>query len=94
MTNSPLSKVAQKRPHNEINDFNKVDNPMDSVTIHGVVTTLSPIKKGRTTNFLGGTLADSSGKVRIVGFNTDHQKIIKEFMDKRACAVSGSTSWQ
>ena len=75
--------MARKRPHNEIDDLDKVDNPMESATIHGVVTTLSPIKKGRTTNFFDGTLADSSGKMRIVGFNTDHQKIMREFMDKR-----------
>ena len=75
--------MAQKRLHYEIEHIEKVENPIESATIHGVVTTLSPIKKGRTTTFFDGTLADTSGRIRIVGFNADHQKFMKDFMNKR-----------
>lgn len=75
--------MARKRLHYEIEEIDKVDNKIESATIHGLVTSLSPLKKGRTASFFDGTLSDKSGKMRIVGFNADHQKVMKEFMNKK-----------
>ena len=75
--------MAQERSHYEIDHLDKLENPSTSATIQGIITSLSPIKKGRTTNFFDGTLSDNTSKVRMVGFNASHQKMMKEFMDKR-----------
>ena len=75
--------MARKRPL-ELEKLDEIENPLSSATIHGVVTSLSPIMKGRSINYFDGTPSDDTAKLRMVGFNASQWKIIKEFMDNKA----------
>ena len=48
------------------------------MNIHGAITAVSPIKRGRKSNFFDATLADSSGTMRVVGFNMQQQHLPDE----------------
>lgn len=57
--------MAKKRTYEEMVEIEKIDDvkePKSSMSIHGAVVTLSPVKKGRKSNFFDGMLAD--GRVR------------------------------
>ena len=57
--------------------------PMSSAALHGVVPSLSPLKRAHLLYYLDGTITDGSKKVRVVGFNPGQQKAIKQFMDSK-----------
>ena len=42
---------------------------MANTKIHGSITSLSPIKKGRNSVFFDGTPADGASKIRVVDFD-------------------------
>ena len=44
--------MAKKRSFEEIDNLDDLDKPLANATVHGVVTSVSPVKKGRTCNFL------------------------------------------
>ena len=50
----------------DISQLKEIDEPCTSVNVHGAVTTISPIKKGRKALFFDATLADTTSKVRLV----------------------------
>ena len=75
--------MAQKREICEVDDLNSLEQPISKVSAHGVLTVLSPLKKGRKCNYFEGTLPDESDKTRMVGFNSSQQKLLSKFMDKR-----------
>ena len=75
--------MARKRPHDDPQTLNDVESPLASATVHGVITSLSPIKKGRSANYFDATLSDDTAKLRLVGFNASQQKTIKEFMNSK-----------
>ena len=62
----------------EVENFDSVDKPISSANIHGVVTSLSPIKKGRMRNYFDGT-----SKMRMIGFNSKQRTMMNEFSEKR-----------
>lgn len=66
--------MARKRPVEKIDSFeveslDAVDKPVLSANIHGMITSLSPVKKGRMRNYFDGTVSDGTSKLRMVGFN-------------------------
>ena len=57
-----------------ISQLDEINEPSPSATLHGAITNISPIKKGRmNTQFFDATLADSTSSVRLVGFSPQHQ---------------------
>ena len=52
--------MASKRNKEEVEDFEEVDEPLASASVHGVISSLSPIKKGRNSNYFDGTVSDGS----------------------------------
>ena len=67
----------------EVESLDAVDKPISSANIHGMVTSLSPIKKGRTRNYFDGTISDGTSKLRLVGFNSKQRSLMSEFMEKK-----------
>ena len=51
--------------------------------IHGAITSLSPVKKGRNSQFFDGTIADETSQVRIVGFTVQQQKKLNSFYQNK-----------
>ena len=62
------AKMAKKRSYEEILNIDDVKEPISSTSIHGAIVTLSPVKKGRKSNFFDGMLADETSQIRLVGF--------------------------
>ena len=70
----------------EFEDYSQVNDEVGSVDIHGVVTSLSPIKKSKKgNNYYHGQVCDGKKSLRFVGFASSHQKIFQEFLDKKEC---------
>ena len=46
----------------------------DNATINGVLTSLSTMKKGKTSNFFHANLTNGKTKLRLVGFQDMHRK--------------------
>ena len=40
----------------------------DNATVHGVIRSLSPLKKGKASNFFHANLTDGKTQMRVVGF--------------------------
>ena len=55
------------------------------MNVHGVITTISPVKKGRK-SFVYATLVDTTSKVRLVGFSPQQQLILSD-LHKTSSAV-------
>ena len=72
---------ARKRLFHEVADFASVTTPHPNANIHAAVTTLSPVKKGRSSIYFDGTLTDGTSKIRMVGFSSDQRKKLASFAD-------------
>ena len=77
------STMAKKRLFDEVNKLDDLSKPICNATLHGIVASVSPLKKGRTCNFFEGFITDGSSKVCVVGFNPGQQMAIKQFMDSK-----------
>ena len=51
--------------------------------VYGVLTSISPVKKGRKQNYFKGTVCDESSTLRLLGFNTKLQKQMSDMMSKK-----------
>ena len=70
--------MAKKRSFQEIENLEDIKDTASSTTLHGAITTLSPIKKGRKSIFFDGAIADSTAMIRLVGFNPVQQRKLQE----------------
>ncbi len=73
----------RKRPRPiEFDDISSIDQVSDgyAAKIHGVVMSVSPIKKGKSSKqFFDGYVSDGSKKLRFVGFDAAQAKQLQEF---------------
>ena len=53
------------------------------ISVHGVITALSPLKKGRTCNYFEGSVSDDTDRTRFVGFSSSQRRLLSEFMERR-----------
>ena len=60
-----------------------MNTAIPSARVHGVLTSISPVKKGRKQNYFEGKLSDGSSKVRFVGFDSKQQKSMSELLTKK-----------
>ena len=68
----------------EFSDYSKVETEVNNADIHGVVTSLSPLKKSRIgSNYYIGEVCDGKQKLRFVGFSTSQQKQLSELKEKK-----------
>ncbi len=60
------------------------DGPASNANIHGAITSISPIKKGRKSSFLEAMIADHTSQVRLVGFNNQQQIQLRDLHVKKS----------
>lgn len=75
--------MASKRKNEEVEDFEAVDKPHASANVHGVISSLSPIKKGRKSEYFDGIVSNGKSKLRLVGFSPAQQQEMKNFMSQK-----------
>ena len=75
--------MATKRAR-EIEDFDSLEGPVPTASIHGMISSLSPVKKGKRSDYY---VIDETSSSRFVGFKKSHQAKLKEFMDKKALVI-------
>ncbi len=75
--------MASKRVRVEVEDFDGVDEPLANASVHGVISSLSPTKKGRKSHYFHGMVSNGKSKLRLVGFSQAQQRQMKDFMSKK-----------
>ena len=80
---SPGSRKRLFKEMMEVDSLNNLSSAASNVRVHGAVTSVSPVKKGKRSNFFNGKLADESCAMRMVGFNAHQQIKLQEFHVKR-----------
>ena len=80
---SPGSRKRLFKEMMEVDSLNNLSSAASNVRVHGAVTSVSPVKKGKRSNFFDGKLADESCAMRMVGFNAHQQIKLQEFHVKR-----------
>ena len=63
--------------------------PSTSATLHGVVNSLSPIKKGRRSKYFEGSMSDGKTALRFVGFSEKQQVVLEQFLTDRKPLTTG-----
>jgi hypothetical protein len=63
------SMASQKRTIDGVEELESLIKPKSNTSIHGAITSLSPVKKGQNSLFFDGRIADETSRVRIVGVN-------------------------
>ena len=71
--------MARKRKLDELEDFGFLDTPKPSATVHCGISSVSPVKEGKNSDFFDGILSDGTSKIRFVGFSAQHQKKMEGF---------------
>ena len=68
--------MAFRRQHvpHEIVTFNEVVTASPNDTVHGILTSVSRVKKGRHSDYFDGTICDGQSITRVVGFHREQQK--------------------
>ena len=56
---------------------------METANIYGVLKTLSPVKKGKHSNFFDGVLTDGTPDMHVVGFRSEHRRRLGAFSDSK-----------
>ena len=80
---APTKEMAAKRKL-QFSDYNKVESEVADADVHGIVTSLSPVKKSRGgNNYYVGEVCDGRKKLRFVGFSTNQQKQLHELKEKK-----------
>lgn len=74
--------MAGKRKFAEIEQLDSVDQTLPNSCIHGAITTISPVKRGRSASYFDGVLADDTSKIRFVAFEPLQQKKLVNFQEK------------
>ena len=75
--------MASKRKRAELKDLDSLEEPVSNASVHGVLCSLSPVKKGRKSSYFEGVVSDGKSKVRLVGFSNTQQLKMREFMDNK-----------
>ena len=68
----------------EFTDYGEVNDEMSAATVHGVICSLSPMKKSRGSrcSYFDGTLSDGKGSMRFVGFSSRLQCEMEQYHSK------------
>ena len=80
--------MARKRTIDEVESIqvdsrDVLDKPVASANVNAVITSLSPVKKGRTRNYFEGTVCDGKAKLRLVGFNLSQRTLMDNYIKSK-----------
>ena len=67
----------------ELEEVDSLEEPVSTASLHAVVSSLSPVKKGRNSDYFEGTVTDGKSTVRLIGFKRSQQSKIQRFMYKQ-----------
>ena len=74
-----------------MNDYSNVQEPARSASVHGMITSISRVKRAKQSGneYFDGEVCDSKGKLRFVGFSTSQQEQLENWMqNKRPVALN------
>ena len=71
----------------EICELWSIENAAAKITVHGMMTALLPLKKGRSCNHFEGFISDKTDKTRVVGFSSSQQRVLSEFMENKQAVM-------
>ena len=72
----------------EISDVASVDQPMDSASVHGMVSSVSGVKVSQKgSDYFYATLSDGKVTIKLVGYKWAQQAKIKELMERKQAVV-------
>jgi len=74
--------MVRKQTIKEADNITDLEKLMLNTSLHGAITSLSPIKKGGKSLFFDRMLTDDTSKVRVVGFEAHQQKKLNELCQK------------
>ena len=72
-----------KRMH----DISEVTKSGPNATINGVLTSLSPMKRSRSSSFFEGSITDGKASMRLYGFDSTVRRKLSHFMDATQSVV-------
>ena len=74
-----------KRKHEEleVEEVESLDEPLSTASIHGIISSLSPIKKGCKSCYFDGSVSDGKSKVRLVGFSPSQRTRMQNLMERK-----------
>ena len=75
---SSSSCSSRKRPAEDIDNYSDIGGH-ENANIHGVLMELSPVKKGKRSNFFEGQMSDGTSRMRFVGFKAEQRKKLVDF---------------
>lgn len=75
------SKSSSKRTIDDIDDYCDLKE-QESANVHGLLCTLSPVKKGRKASYFDGCVSDGTSQMRVVGFRADQRKKLLDLSEK------------
>ena len=80
-----MAGIGKKRPvSRDVTDLEKVDSDgLASANVHVYVTSLSPLKKGRKSEYFDGTVCKGKNTSRVVAFSAEQLQQMKEFKRTR-----------
>ena len=93
--------MSRKRSSAAVEDFDDVASIVHgspNAKVCGVVTELSPMKRGRSCTYYDGELSDGRSKVRLFGFDAKSRESLNTFYEKKegvaisSCEVKSSRS--
>ncbi len=79
-------------PPVEYEDLSNIESPENNAKVHGVVTSLSPIKPNAKRPYFHGYISNGSTKMRFVGFNSAKEKLIEDHSKQKEPVVLSNCS--
>ena len=77
---SSSSSSRRKRPAEDIDNYSDSGGCQhENANVHGVWMQLSPVEKGKRSNFFEGQMRDGTSRMRFVGFKAEHRKKLVDF---------------
>ena len=80
-----MAGIGKKRPvSRDVTDLEKVESDgLASANVHVYVTSLSPLKKGRKSEYFDGTVCEGKNTRRVVAFSAEQLQQMQEFKKTR-----------
>ena len=69
-----MSQKQKNREDDIFDDIISMNEPFSSATVHGVITSLLLMKKGKSCEYFDGSLSHRTTNIRFVGFSTSVQR--------------------
>ncbi len=82
--------ASRKRLFEEIESLDSIKNPIPNANLHAAVSQVSPMQKGKNTNYFDGSISDGTCTMRVIGFTAEQQKKLSFHMEGHdsACLVN------